>query len=687
MMVLRVSVDIGGTFTDMVIAGPDGAVEMFKSPSTPGNLSEGVMNCLRKAAKARDCSLDTLLRQVDTLIHGTTATTNALLTRSGAKTGMLTTKGFRDIIELRRGMRVGVSPYNLKVKFPEPLVPRARRIGIEERVGPDGRVITPLDEDQVADAVQHFMDEGVEAIAVCFLYSYIKPQHELRAAEIARRVAPQAFVTTSYDTIASAREFERFNTTVVGAYVGAIFAAYIDQLDEGLRRAGFNGHLLLIQSNGGIQDRDTAKRNPVSTLLSGPSAGPSVGLFFGDRYSRKIISADMGGTSFEAALIQDGQILLTSNTWLCEQRIASKMVDVHSIGAGGGSIAWFDQLDLLRVGPRSAGSRPGPACYGRGGSEPTVTDANVALGYIDPKFFLGGEIVLDEKAARSAVSTIASRLGVSGEEAAFAICDVVNEGMADALNERCTKRGFDPREFLLVAGGGAGGLHVAQIARKAGMRSVLIPKFASAYCAFGMQLPDFSQDYVRTYQRRLADADPPAVDALYAEMETQGRNVLLQSGAREAQIRFVRSADLRYVGQFNEVEVDNPGASLSDAARDALAAAFHRRHEQTFAFAMPNRPIEVVYLRVRAIAATPKVQLREIRAGSASASQARKSDRRCFFGRSTGWQMTPVYDGDALESGNKIMGPALIEETGSTILVPGGAQAEIDTFGNTLIRM
>lgn len=683
---LRVSVDIGGTFTDMVLTAPDGTVEMYKSPSTHGRLSEGVMNCLRKAADARGCRLDALLAEVDTIIHGTTVTTNALLTRTGVKTGMLTTEGFRDIIELRRGMRVGVSPYNLKVAFPEPLVPRVRRVGIEERVGPDGAIVTPLNEAQVEDTVQRFRTEGVEAIAMCFLYSYMRPQHERRAAEIARAIAPDAFVITSCDTIGSAREFERFNTTVVGAYVGAIFAAYIDKLEEELRGAGFAGHLLLIQSNGGIQDRDTAKRNPVSTLLSGPAAGPSVGHYFARRYARKIISVDMGGTSFEAALIQDDQILLTSETWLSEQRIASKMVDVHSIGAGGGSIAWFDSLDLLRVGPKSAGSEPGPACYGRGGAAPTVTDANVLLGYIDPQFFLGGEIKLDREAADAAVGTIASRLHVPAEEAAYAIYDIVNEGMADALNERCTKRGFDPREFLLVAGGGAGGLHVAAIARKAGIKSVMIPKFAAAYCAFGMQLPDFSQDYVRTYTRRLANADAEAIAALYEEMEAQGREVLRRSGARNDQIRFVRTADLRYVGQFNEVEVPCPAGPVNAALLAALAAAFHDKHEQTFAFAMANRPIEIVYLRVRAIAATAPVHLAMIKAGAESPDGARKADRRCYFGRAAGWQMTPVYDGGALFSGNRITGPALIEEESSTILVPAGAQARVDQFGNFLIE-
>jgi N-methylhydantoinase A len=315
-----------------------------------------------------------------------------------------------------------------------------------------------------------------------------------------------------------------------------------------------------------------------------------------------------------------------------------------------------------------------------------VTDANVLLGYIDPEFFLGGEIKLDRAAADMAVGTIATRLEVPSEEAAYAIYDVVNEGMADALNERCTKRGFDPREFLLVAGGGAGGLHVAAIARKAGIKSVMIPKFASAYCAFGMQLPDFSQDYVRTYTKRLGSADIAAITALYEEMEAQGRQVLLKSGAREDQIRFARSADLRYVGQFNEVEVPSPAGPVTPALLDALTAAFHDEHEQTFAFAMPNRPIEVVYLRVRAIAATAPVHLREISAGAEQADGARKADRRCYFGRATGWQMTPIYDGAALVSGNRIAGPALIEESSSTILVPGGAQAEVDRFGNYLIR-
>jgi N-methylhydantoinase A len=685
--VLRVSVDIGGTFTDMVITEPGGSVEMFKSPSTHGSLSDGVMNCLAKAAKARNCSLDALLAQVDTIIHGTTATTNALLTRSGVKTGMLTTKGFRDIIELRRGMRVGVSPYNLKVKFPEPLVPRSRRIGIDERILPDGSVMTPLNEGEVEAAVRSLKDQDCEAIAVCFLYSYIKPQHELRAAEIARSIAPNMFVTTSYDTIPSSREFERFNTTVVGAYVGAIFAAYIDQLDAGLRQSGFKGHLLLIQSNGGIQDRDTAKRNPVTTLLSGPSAGPSVGLFFGGHYSKKIISADMGGTSFEAALIQDNQILLTSDTWLSEQRIAAKMVDVHSIGAGGGSIASFDTLDLLRVGPKSAGSRPGPACYGRGGTEPTVTDANVLLGYIDPKYFLGGEMLLDRPAAEAAIEPIAKRLDAPAEEAAYAIYDVVNEGMADALNERCTKRGFDPREFLLVAGGGAGGLHVVEIARKAGMKQVMIPKFASAYCAFGMQLPDFSQDYVRTYSKRIADANFNMMNTLYEEMESEGMRVLLKSGAQQNQIRFERSADLRYVGQFHEVEVPCPAGKVGAASVNEVVEAFHRKHDQTYAFSMKGRHVEVVYLRVRAIAATPSIHLKEIEQGSESPAKARKADRLCFFGKRAGWLKTEVYEASALVGGNKISGPALIEEAGSTILVPSKARAEVDAHGNYMIHV
>jgi N-methylhydantoinase A len=315
-----------------------------------------------------------------------------------------------------------------------------------------------------------------------------------------------------------------------------------------------------------------------------------------------------------------------------------------------------------------------------------VTDANVLLGYIDPDFFLGGEIRLDRAAADTAVGAIATRLDVRAEEAAYAIYDVVNEGMADALNERCTKRGFDPREFLLVAGGGAGGLHVAAIARKAGIKAVMIPKFASAYCAFGMQLPDFSQDYVRTYTKRLGQADTAVIAALYAEMEAQGREVLMRSGAREDQIRFLRTADLRYVGQFNEVEVPCPDGPVTPALIDALAAAFHDRHEQTFAFSMQNRPIEVVYLRVRALAATAPVHLREIAAGAESAERARKADRRCYFGRTAGWRTTPIYDGAALTSGNRIAGPALIEETSSTILVPDGAQARVDAFGNYLIQ-
>ena len=685
MRVLRVSVDIGGTFTDMVVTDPDGNVAMYKSPSTPAQLSQGVMDCFRKAAQDREVKLPALLETVDTIIHGTTATTNALLTRSGARTGILTTEGFRDIIELRRGMRVGVSPYNLKVAFPRPLVSRDHIIGIKERVRFDGSVIEPLDEDAVADAALKLQAADIESIAVCFLFSYLNPAHERRAAEICRELLPDAYVTTSSDILPAAREYERFNTTVVGAYGGPIFSAYIDRLEEDLQQSGFGGKLVLIQSNGGIQDKATAKRNPVSTLLSGPAAGPSAGVFLGGSYSNNIISVDMGGTSFEAALIRNGEILLTTETWLSEQRLAAKLVDVHSIGAGGGSIAWVDPLGLLRVGPQSAGSVPGPACYGKGGTEATVTDANVALGYIAPDYFLGGEITLDANSATQAIDQkIGKPLALSTADAAFAIYDVVNESMADALNERCTKRGFDPREFLLVSAGGAGGLHAAVIAEKARIKKVMIPRFAPAYCSFGMQLPDYSHDYVRSYAARIENVDPAKVAQLFEEMEREGAATLAATGIAPDKMSFERSIDMRYMGQFHEVGVPAPAGELNQAAIADLVQSFHAHHDARYSFSLPERQVEILYLRVRAIGATAKIKLKEVEPAGAE-KPARKSARRAYFGGSLGWQDVDVYDGAGMKGGTVIAGPALIEEPTTTILVPHGYTCEVDPLGSFLL--
>jgi N-methylhydantoinase A len=683
---LRVSVDIGGTFTDMVVVDPDGDVSTFKAPSTPGQLSVGVMECLRKAAVERATTLSELLTQVATIIHGTTATTNALLTRTGARTAILTTEGFRDIIELRRGIRIGHSPYNLKVPFPKPIVSRDRVVGVRERVRFNGEVVTPLDEAAVEAACRRFAAEDVQAVAVCFLFSHLNPAHERRAAEICRNMLPGVFVATSSDTLPAMREFERFNTTVVGAYGGPVLASYIDRLDDDLRSCGFTGKLVLIQSNGGIQNKETAKRNPVSTLLSGPAAGPAAGVFLGGRHSDNIISIDMGGTSFECALIRNGETLLTTETWLADQRLAVKMVDVHSIGAGGGSIAWFDPLGLLRVGPQSAGAVPGPACYGKGGREATVTDANVVLGYIAPDYFLGGEITLDKAAAEAAVArNVGERLGQDAAEAAYAIYDIVNESMADALNERCTKRGFDPRDFLLISAGGAGGLHAATIARKAKVGRVMIPRFASTYCAFGMQLPDYSHDYVRSYATRIENIDAVKAGGLFAEMEAEGRAVLAGAGVPPGGMQFIRSVDMRYRGQFHEVDVPAPAGHLDADGVAELAAAFHARHNERYSFSLPDRQVEILYLRVRATGATPKITLRTSDNGVERPS--RKGTRRAYFGRVHGWVEVDVHDGGAVGPGSLILGPTIVEDPTTTILIPHAFVCEVDRHGNFLLTV
>jgi N-methylhydantoinase A len=367
-----------------------------------------------------------------------------------------------------------------------------------------------------------------------------------------------------------------------------------------------------------------------------------------------------------------------------------KMVDVHSIGAGGGSIAWFDPLGLLRVGPQSAGAVPGPACYGRGGKEATVTDANVVLGYISPRYFLGGEITLDAAAAEAAVArNVGERLGQGVAEAAYAVYDIVNESMADALNERCTKRGFDPRDFLLISAGGAGGLHAATIAEKAKVRRVMIPRFASTYCAFGMQLPDYSRDYVRSYAARVEDIEAAKANALFAEMEAEGRRVLEGAGVAPDKMRFIRSVDMRYRGQFHEVDVPAPAGDLDALNLTELTAAFHARHSERYSFSLPERQVEILYLRVRAVGATSKIKLRTSSNGAEDPSResGHKGVRRAYFGRTHGWVDVDVHAGGAVGPGALIPGPAIIEDPTTTILIPHAFVGEVDGYGNLLLTL
>jgi N-methylhydantoinase A len=680
----RVCVDVGGTFTDCLVMDETGLLQKFKASTTPSDPSTGLMNALKKAARHYGADVSEFLGQIEVLVHGTTLATNILLTGRGSKAGMITTKGFRDSIEMRRGIKpIDVSLYNLFIPPNRPLIPRSRRLGVDERTLFDGSIMTPLNEQDVANAVKKFKVQGVESIAVCFLHSYVNPKHERRAAEICREVAPDIFVSTSHETLPVWREFERFNTTAVGSYVGPAVARYLTSLEKVLKDSGFRGTFLMMLANGLVQNIAECIRRAVFLLHSGPAAAPSGAVYLGRHLGEKnLLSVDMGGTSFDVCVIDNGEIPTTIEHWENDQRVAIKMVDIASIGAGGGSMAKIDALGLLRVGPQSAGADPGPACYGTG-TDATVTDANLILGYVPADYFLGGEMKLDEKAARRAMNPLMERLRLDEKGAAEAIFRTVNANMANKIAEVSTKRGYDIRNTIMIAGGGGGPIHGGFIADSLGVRRVVIPPVAALYSAFGMFAMDIGQDYARSFVSRAANADIQALNRVYAEMEAEAHASFRAHGVAAADVVFKRSADLRYVGQFHEVEIDFTGGKITRESADAAAAAFARKHEELYTFAMPWKAVEILTLRLKASTPNAPFALPQVEQGGADPKGALKRRRTCRFnGRDID---TPVYDGEKVLAGNVIPGPAVIEETTTTVVIPVTYVCSVDKYKNYIL--
>ena len=680
----RVAIDVGGTFTDCLVLDERGELTKFKASTTPKDPSDGFMQALEKAARHYQSDVRGLLATVDILIHGTTLATNTLITGKGARTGMITTKNFRDILEIRRGIKpVDISLYNVFIPPNRPLVPRSRRLGVEERVVYTGEIVTPLNERDVVEAVTKLKKGGVEALAVCFLHSYKNPKNELRAAAIAREVAPDMYVTTSHETLPMWREFERFNTTVVGAYVGPVVSNYLTKLKTRLEDAGFKGAMLMMLANGLVQPVEKCIHRAVHLLDSGPAAAPSAAVYLGKLLNREnLLAVDMGGTSFDVSLIKGWEIPTTTENWDGDQRIAIKMVDLETLGAGGGSIAAIDSLGLLKVGPASAGADPGPACYGRG-TQPTVTDADVLLGYIPHDYFLGGEIALDPELAKKAMSVVAGPMKISPIQAAEAIFKSVNAGMADKISEVSTKRGHDVRECVLVAGGGGGPTHAGFIANMLGMPTVVIPSFAALFSAFGMFAMDPGEDFVRAFFARSTSVDLEEMNRLFQDMEREAKESFRAVGIAEQKLTLKRTADIRYVGQFHEVETDVPAGKLKSAQLDATVAQFSGRHEELFTFAMPWQPVEILSLRLKATAPRAPFHLRKIAKGASNPKAALKRRRKCRFdGKDVD---TPVYDGDKIRSGNVLTGPAIVEETTMTVVVPKGFRCQVDAYKNYVL--
>jgi N-methylhydantoinase A len=684
----KVGIDVGGTFTDFFLV--EGAAEpvIHKVLSTPDDPSIAVVQGLEELASLVEPPLGAadFIRAVDAIVHGTTVTTNATLTRRGAKTALLTTAGLRDALEMRRGVRE--ERYDNRFTNVPPLVPRALRVGVGGRLDRRGREIEPLDEAAVLQAVASFRSEGVEAVAICFMNAFADPRHEKRAAEIVARELPEAFLSVSTEVLPCIRFYDRVSTTALDAYVGPILDRYLASLQARLADAGFGGVLLVMQSNGGVMSPEVARRAPARTLLSGPAGGPGAGLFYAAAHGLdRGVVVDMGGTSFEAALVVGAPVLKTEGE-IDRLRCALPMLAIHTIGAGGGSIGWIDAGGILRVGPQSAGAKPGPACYGRGGERPTTTDANLVLGYLDPAFFAGGRIALDLGAARRAIEThIARPLGMSVEEAAAGMYRVACSNMAQGVRAVTIERGADPREFPLVVAGGAGPLHSCLISNELEIDLQIVPRESSVLCAAGMLMGDLQHDHVRTFVARLPDPDWDRLGALVAEMEGEGSRLLGDEGVPDAAREHEIKLDCRYLKQYHEVSFVVPRGAIDGRDASAILSRFHAAHSALYGYTLEaeGTPVEIINLRVQSRGATERPRFAGQPFAGPDPVPARKGERRAYVLDEAAFRSVPVYDGHRLRYGNRIAGPALVDAVTTSTYVDAGWEAVCDRLGSLVL--
>src|ERR1700682_5998535 len=672
---LTIGVDVGGTYTDLVATDETGRTIFAKSPSTPADQSIGVMAGLEELARRLGVTRAELLAATDRLVHGTTVAANALLERKGAKVALLTTEGHRDVIEMREGLKP--DRYDLRSPPPEPLVPRERRFGVRERLKASGEVLTPLDAGSLSEAIAAVKQYGATSVAVFFLHSYLNPVHELAAVEQLARELPGVSVSRSSDVLPQIKEYERVSTTIVNAYVEPVVRRYLTNLERRLTEAGFKGSLFVVLSHGGMAPVEEAPPLPAGTVLSGPAGGISGSRRCADLlHIPDLVPFDMGGTSTDISLISDGQVSLSADGMLAGQRIALRSLDIASIAAGGGSIASVDASGTLRVGPESAGSIPGPACYGNGGMAATVTAANVLLGYLDASAFMGGARPLDREAAEAAVDRVAASLGLSRLEAAAGIYRMINLKMADGIRLMTLRRGVDPRRFALLSFGGAAGLHAAAVARELDIKRIIVPSAASVLSAWGMLTSDLRYEMSRTHYGAGARITAGEVRELFAQLEQQAAGRLRSWFSGPMSIE--RSAEMRYGEQIFEIDValddlDWNTASLVDGIEDR----FHRRHEELYTYASRDQEVVFVNARVAAVGAASRRGEDERPAPSAAAC-APRTMRPAFFGA---WREVPVYALDALQPGHGFEGPAIVEAETTTVIVGAGDRVTVNALG------
>jgi N-methylhydantoinase A len=680
----RLGIDAGGTFTDFVIADREsGAVKLFKAISTPSDPTLAIENGLKLIAEDFGASPADIVSNCDLCINGTTVGLNAVITHRGGKAGLICTAGHEDSIEIRNGHKEDGYRYDPEYPAAVMLVPRYLRKGVRERVLSDGSVRTAMHEEDVRAACALFKKEGVETIAISFVWSVLNPAHERRAAEIVREILPEAILTVGSELYPQVREYTRTSTAVVNAYLAPVMRKYVGAVDAYFRSLGAKQPVRYFQSNGGLAIGQVMTDRSVYAINSGPASAPQAGLFVSAPFKgNNVITVDMGGTSFDITLTKNGQTNLNKNIDFLRYRIGVPMIQVETLGAGGGSIGWIDSLGILQVGPQSAGSEPGPACYGQGGTEPTTSDANLVLGYLNPDGLLGGKLPLDLEKARAVLKKIAGPLGMSIERAAYGMFTIVNNNMVNGIRRVSVERGYDPRDFVLVGAGGATAAHITALAREMGIEKIILPKLASGLCAFGQIISDVKYNYMATAPARLDSPDAyKRIDRLFREIEKKGIRHLESDGFKKGQIEIKRSLDMRYVGQVHECTVDIGTFEINERTIGKVKDAFHKRHEELYTYAERHNAVEVVNIESTLFGRIDKPKPPKLARGG-SPAKALKGHRKAIFHSSGKSTRTPIYDGGLLGAGASIAGPAIIEEVTTTIVIEPDWTARLDASGS-----
>ena len=677
---MRVATDIGGTFTDLVAVDAQGKTILTKSHTTPPNFEEGVIDVIKKSGIRPE--------EIEDFIHGTTTIINALTERKGAKTAMITTKGFRDVLEIARCNRPDL--FNMVFAKPRPFIPRYLRKEVTERVAYDGTVLTPLVEEDIKAAVEYFRKEGVEAIAVCYINSYANDAHEKRTVEVIKELWPEVFVTSSIEVTKEWREYERTSTIALNSYVMPVASSYVDHLDSRLKEIGCHAKEYIMQSNGGTTTFEQAKQTPINMVESGPVAGvygsAIIGKIIGEN---NIIAFDVGGTTAKCSLIDQGEVKVTTEYRIERTEsyagypIMAPVVDIVEIGNGGGSIAWIDEAGSLKVGPQSAGALPGPVAYGIGGTEPTTTDACLVTGRLSAKNF-DNEVDM-ENVKRAIQEKVGDAFGMNVEDAAMSILRVAEANMYNALKLISVRRGYDPRDFKMVAFGGGGPMHCAYLAKELNIRKVVVPIAAPVFSAWGMLMTDVRHDYIQTNIRRMNEVKAEELNSMWESLVAQADEQFAREGIGKENVVYSFIADMRYMGQEHTVKVKVPPLPWTEETKEEIINRFHDTHEHFYTFRLPDTPTEIVNLHLVAYGRLTKPELAEIAPHEGDVKEAVKEVRKVYF-TDDGWMDTPIYDREALGSGVVLEGPVIVEEAAASTVVAKGQKLTVDTYGNLIIE-